>query len=53
MIYLLFAVLGVQVDFAMAMAFSRGWRHLTTPGILCGLHGYAIANLVGITLAEL
>ncbi|KAA1194131.1 DUF819 family protein [Pseudohalioglobus sediminis] len=37
---------------AAAMAVSRGWHHLTTPGILCGLLGYAIANIVGIALAK-
>lgn len=38
---------------AAAMAVARGWHALVTPALLCGVFGYAIANLVGITLAEL
>lgn len=36
---------------AAAMAVSRGWHDLVTPGLLCGLLGYAVANLVGIALS--
>ncbi len=36
-----------------AMASSRGWRHLVTPGVLCGVFGYVIANFAGVLLAEL
>lgn len=38
---------------AAAMAVARGWQNLVTPALLCGVFGYAIANLVGISLAEL
>ncbi len=38
---------------AAAMAVAKGWHNLVTPALLCGVFGYAIANLVGITLAEL
>ncbi|MFT5575205.1 MAG: putative membrane protein [Bermanella sp.] len=38
---------------AAAMAVARGWHNLVTPALLCGVFGYAIANLVGISLAEL
>lgn len=37
---------------AAAMAVARGWQNLVTPALLCGVFGYAIANLVGISLAE-
>lgn len=37
---------------AAAMAVARGWHNLVTPALLCGVFGYAIANLVGISLAE-
>ncbi len=38
---------------AAAMAVARGWHNLVTPALLCGVFGYAIANLVGISMAEL
>ena len=38
---------------AAAMAVAKGWRSLITPALLCGVLGYAIANVVGIGLAEL
>ncbi len=38
---------------AAAMAASRGWNHLITPGILCGVLGYAVANFIGIAFGEL
>ncbi len=33
-----------------AIATSRGWRELVTPGIMCGIFGYAIATFVGVTI---
>ena len=36
-----------------AIAASRGWRKLVTPGIMVGILGYAIANFVGVGLASL
>jgi uncharacterized membrane protein len=38
---------------AAAMAVSRKWYSLATPGLLCGLLGYAVANLIGIAIASL
>lgn len=37
---------------AAALAASKGWRYLVTPGVLVGVLGYAIANFIGITLAS-
>lgn len=37
---------------AAATATSRGWHHLVTPGILCGVLGYVIANFIGIAFAQ-
>jgi uncharacterized membrane protein len=34
-----------------AIAASRGWRTLVTPGIMVGILGYAIANFIGVMLA--
>ena len=36
-----------------AIAASRGWRDLVTPGIMVGILGYAIANFIGVGLASL
>ena len=33
-----------------AIASSQGWRHLVTPGIMCGIFGYAIATFVGVAV---
>lgn len=38
---------------AAALAASRGWRHLVTPGMLAGVLGYAIATFIGISLSAL
>ena len=35
---------------AAALAASKGWRPLITPGILVGLFGYAIATFIGVAL---
>ncbi len=37
---------------AAALAASRGWRELVSPGMLVGLLGYAIATFIGISLTE-
>ena len=36
-----------------AIAISRGWRHLVTPGIMCGIFGYAIATFIGVVITKL
>ncbi|NIB45090.1 DUF819 family protein, partial [Pseudomaricurvus alkylphenolicus] len=36
-----------------AMAVSKGWHNLTTPALLCGVFGYALANFIGISLSAL
>lgn len=33
-----------------AIATSQGWRNLVTPGILCGILGYAIGTFIGVAL---
>lgn len=44
-------VLGPGV--AAAVAADRKWVSLVTPGILCGVLGYAVGNFIGISLAGL
>ena len=36
-----------------AIASSKGWRHLITPGIMCGIFGYAIATFIGVSITTL
>ncbi len=36
-----------------AIAISRGWRNLITPGIMCGIFGYAIATFIGVAITKL
>ncbi len=36
-----------------AIASANGWHKLISPGIVCGLFGYIIANFIGVTLTEL
>jgi uncharacterized membrane protein len=38
---------------AAALAASKGWRPLVTPGIMVGLFGYAIATFIGVALTTL
>jgi len=38
---------------AAALAASKGWRPLVTPGILVGIFGYAIATFIGVALTAL
>lgn len=36
-----------------AIATSKGWNHLVTPGIMCGIFGYVIATFVGVTVTAM
>ena len=36
-----------------AIASANGWHRLISPGIVCGLFGYIIANFIGVTLTKL
>lgn len=36
-----------------AVATSKGWRHLVTPAIMCGIFGYAIATFIGVAVTRL
>ena len=36
-----------------AIAAARGWTALVTPGIMCGIVGYAIATFIGVAVAKL
>ena len=33
-----------------AIATSKGWKHLVTPGIMCGVFGYVIGTCIGVTV---
>jgi len=33
-----------------AIATSKGWKHLVTPAIMCGLFGYVIGTFIGVTV---
>jgi len=35
-----------------AISASRGWKTLITPGLMAGILGYAIANFIGVGLAQ-
>jgi len=35
-----------------AIATSRGWKELVTPGIMCGIFGYAIASFIGVAITK-
>jgi uncharacterized membrane protein len=35
-----------------AIATSRGWKELVTPGIMCGIFGYAIASFIGVAITN-
>jgi uncharacterized membrane protein len=37
----------------VAVASSRGWRDLVTPGLMVGILGYAIANFIGVGIAQI
>ena len=36
-----------------AIAVARGWKTLVTPGIMCGIPGYAIGTCIGVAVAKL
>ena len=36
-----------------AIATSRGWRTLVTPGIMCGIFGYVIGTFIGVSLTAI
>lgn len=36
-----------------AIATSKGWKDLVTPGIMCGIFGYVIATFIGVTVTKL
>ena len=36
-----------------AIAVARGWKTLVTPGIMCGILGYAIGTFIGVAVAKL
>ncbi len=38
---------------AAAIASARNWPMLVTPGIMCGIFGYAIANFIGVFIGKL
>jgi len=38
---------------AAALAASKGWKALVTPGILVGVFGYAIATFLGVAVTTL
>lgn len=38
---------------AAAVAAGKRWEHLVTPGIMCGVLGYALANFIGVALARI
>lgn len=36
-----------------AIAISKGWKDLVTPGIMCGIFGYVIATFIGVSVTAL
>jgi uncharacterized membrane protein len=36
-----------------AIATSKGWKDLVTPGIMCGIFGYVIATFIGVTITAM
>jgi uncharacterized membrane protein len=36
-----------------AIAISKGWKDLVTPGIMCGIFGYVIATFVGVSITAM
>lgn len=45
------ALVGPAVTAAIAV--SKGWKDLVTPGIMCGIFGYVIATFIGVLVAKL
>lgn len=38
---------------AIALSAARGWHSKTTPGLMCGILGYAIANFIALSLVRM
>jgi len=38
---------------AAAVAAGQGWATLVTPGVLCGVLGYVVANFLGVAITQL
>lgn len=36
-----------------AIAISKGWKNLVTPGIMCGIFGYLIATFIGVSVTAM
>ena len=36
-----------------AIATSKGWKHLVTPGIMCGIFGYVIGTFIGVSVTAM
>ena len=36
-----------------AIASSKGWKELVTPGIMCGIFGYVIGTFVGVSITAI
>ena len=36
-----------------AIAVARGWKTLVTPGIMCGILGYAVGTFIGVAVAKM
>ncbi len=36
-----------------AIATSKGWKHLVTPGIMCGVFGYVIGTFIGVSITAM
>jgi len=36
-----------------AIAISKGWKHMVTPGIMCGIFGYVIATFIGVAITAI
>jgi uncharacterized membrane protein len=36
-----------------AIAISKGWKELVTPGIMCGIFGYVIATFIGVSVTAM
>ena len=66
LMYLFFASVGASADIiqmiasnacisgaatAAGLAAGKRWHHLVTPGLLCGIFGYVLANFIGVMIA--
>ena len=48
-----YSVVILAVHLLVALAAARGWKALVTPGIMCGILGYAIGAFIGVAVAKL